>query len=60
VRASVRAPIGRVVPARVVDHDHPVDETVRENLLVRALERARGVVRRHDDHDTLSIHHRAL
>jgi hypothetical protein len=32
---------------------------VRENLLVRTLERARGVVRRHHDHDTLSIHHRA-
>src|SRR6185369_14699084 len=52
-------PLDRVVPARVVDDDHAIDEVVGENLLMRAFQRLGRVVRRHHDHDALAFHHRA-
>jgi hypothetical protein len=45
----------RVVPARVVDDDHPIDEIVGEDFFMSPFERARRVVRRHHDHGRASL-----
>ena len=48
-----------LVGGAVVGEDHGVDDLVRQ-VVVRAFERARGVVRRHDDDDFEPVQHCTL
>src|SRR5581483_3244549 len=50
----------RLVVARVVDHDHPVDDAGSHRVVVGPAERPCRVVRGHDDDHLLAVDHGAL